>query len=407
MRILQISKKIPYPQKDGESIAIYNLACSLVNQAVTIDLLTLNTNKHYADPKLAQSKLTTYSKIDIVPHTLKLSAVQALKHVLKADSYNVERFISPILSQRLITILANQVYDVIILETLYVADYIEVIRQHSGALIVMRAHNIEHHIWHKIASLETQIVKKQYLKHLAGSLEKYELSQIANYDAVLTVAQDDYKWYAQYVSKDKLLLNPIGIEIDKYELPKVKSKRDTVSFGFIGALDWIPNADGLEWFLDKVWPQLHAVCPHALFHIAGRNMPDKFKHIKDVGVVIHGEVDDAIAFMSSLDVMVAPLFIASGIRVKILEAMALSKIVLSTSTALKGNHATDTKEVLLANTASEFIAKMTVLCNEKGNSSLIGGSARQFVDNHFNQKKLTEELIDHINKLQQRKIRLS
>ena len=407
MRILQISKKIPYPQKDGESIAIYNLASSLVNQNVQIDLLTLNTNKHYADPKLAQSKLKAYGQIDIVPHTLKLSAVQALKHILQSDSYNIERFISPALSQRLITILTNQVYDLIILETLYVAHYIETIREHSGALIMMRAHNIEHHIWREIATMEKQIVKKQYLKHLAGSLESYEVSQIAKYDGVLTVAQEDYEWYAKYLTKDMLLLNPIGIDIDKYGLPSEEKNRETFSFGFIGALDWIPNADGLAWFLNEVWPKVNASCPHAQFHIAGRNMPDKFADIKEDGLVIHGEVEDAIVFMSSLDVMVAPLFVASGIRVKILEAMALSKVVLSTTIALKGNHAVDNKEVILANTASEFIAKMTALCTEKGVSRSIGGSARQFVHDHFNQETLTIELIDHINKLQQRKIRLS
>ena len=410
MRILQISKKLPYPQKDGESIAIYNLASTLVTQGVTIDLLTLNTNKHYTDPTVALSKLTHYDQIEIIPHQLKLSAVQAIKHIIQSDSYNIERFISSALSQKLIELLTSHVYDVIILETLYVSHYIEVIRQHSAALIVMRAHNIEHHIWQEIARLEKQVVKKRYLEHLAQSLERYEVEQIVKYDAVLTVASDDYDWYAQHIEEQMLLLNPIGLDTKKYAIyahPDDNETKEAYSFGFIGALDWIPNAEGLTWFLENVWPQVHTACPQAQFHIAGRNMPDVFKELTGAGIVVHGEVDSAVAFMSSFDVMVAPLFIASGIRVKILEAMALAKVVVTTSIALKGNHAIDNRDVIIANTASEFIAKMTTLCNDNGAYSSIGESAMGFVNDHFNQEKLTTELIEHINKLQQRKIRLS
>lgn len=406
MRILQISKKIPYPQKDGESIAIANLASSLKSNELIIDLISLNTNKHYTDPELAKSKLEFYNTIEIIPHTLELSAVQALKHILQSNSYNIERFKSNTLSQSLIELLTKHVYDLIILETLYVAQYIEVIRQHSAAMIIMRAHNIEHHIWTEIAALEKQVIKKKYLQHLAQSLKEYELAQIKKYDAVLAVASDDYKWYSEHMLTSNLLLNPIGIDIKEYT-DSTKRTGAAFSFGFIGALDWIPNVEGLNWFLEKVWLQVYQNCPAAEFHIAGRNMPQDYLKLQGNGIVVHGEVANAISFISSLDVMVAPLFVASGIRVKILEAMALGRIVVTSSTALKGNHATDKEHIILANTSEEFIAEMTNLYKDKTKGSHIGPAARQFVNTHFNQETLTSQLIEFINKLQDNKLRIS
>lgn len=406
MRILQISKKIPYPQKDGESIAITNLATTLKSQGVRLDLITLNTNKHYSDPEVATSELSFYDVIEIIPHTLQLSAIDALKHILHSNSYNIERFKSAGLSQCLINRLQTQTYDVIMLETLYVAQYIDLIRQYSGALLIMRAHNIEHHIWQEIAQLEEQLVKRKYLQHLAQSLEQYELSQIPKYDAVLTVAQDDYDWYAQHMPAHKVLLNPIGIDVTQYAVTE-KRVGDAFSFGFIGALDWIPNARGLEWFLEYVWPQVRRTCPEASFHIAGRNMPVNFEELKADGVVVHGEVADAIEFMSGLDVMVAPLFVASGIRVKILEAMALARVIVTTTTALKGNHAVDKEHVLIADTPEEFIEAMTNLYNTKGIGTAISSAARQFVTQYFDQQTLTSELIEFIKKRRDNKLSIS
>ena len=127
---------------------------------------------------------------------------------------------------------------------------------------------------------------------------------------------------------------PTGLSLEEYPLSPLPS--DPTLF-FIGALDWLPNQEGLTWFLDKVFERLVAAMPELEFHIAGRNAPKQFvKRLHHRRIIYHGEVDDARKFIQSFRVMVAPLLSGSGIRIKILEGMALGRPVVTTSVGIKG-----------------------------------------------------------------------
>jgi len=405
LRILHISKKIPYPQKDGESIASTNLAKSLHTNGIEIDLASLNTNKHYTDHQTAQENLDFYSEISIIDHELKLSPALALKHLLTDSSYNIERFKSVQFSKLLKNILSKRKYDCILLETIYVLPYLELIRRLSAAVIIIRAHNVEHHIWKNKAEQETNFAKALYLDQLSKQLQEYQNKHITLCDGVITLSSVDYDWYVKRLPESDLLLSPVGIDYQEYQ--NYQKKDSAFSFGFIGAMDWQPNLNGINWYLKEVWPKVASYHQDLNFHIAGRNMPADFENRVSNGVINHGEVDHNLSFMSSLDVLVVPLFIASGIRVKIIEAMAMGKIVLTTSKGLQGISARHGKEVMIANSASEFIQLHKIILEDKSIAQRISEHAREFAFHHFDQNKLTQHIIAFINRKIDEKLRLS
>lgn len=405
MRILHISKKIPHPPKDGESIANSNLARSFQSLGIQIDLATLNTNKHYTSHEIAKENLDFYSELHIVDHELKLNPASALKNLLTDTSYNIERFKSGPFTQRLEDILAKNRYDCIVLETIYVLPYLEIIRKLSAAIVILRAHNVEHHIWENKAEKETNFAKAYYLNQLSKHLGEYQEKYIPRCDGIITVSSVDYDWFSNIVPKSKLLLSPIGINYQSYQ--SYTQNDSSFNFGFIGAMDWLPNSSGIKWYIENVWSQFILSNKNNQFHLAGRNMPNDFYRQSTDDLINHGEVEDSLSFLASLDVLVVPLFIASGIRVKIIEAMAMGRIVITTSKGLQGIKARHRKEVLIANTASEFIQFQQILRKDKALLDTISSGAQDFARENFDQQKLTQTIIAFINHKIEDKLRLS
>lgn len=392
MQILQICKKYPYPPKDGESVAIYNLAASLQEAGATVDLLAMNTSRHEM-PVKENPILSFYRKVATVPVDNHIKLIPAFLNLFSDSSYHVERFVSSAFAQKLEALLRHNDYTVVQLETLYLAPYIPVIRQCSKAKICLRAHNVEHEIWERIVANTPSGLRRRYLAHLTPKLKHYEVSQLANYDLLAAITQRDLDTYRQLGYTRSGLVVPVGFDPGAYE-PLYHHYSHRLSIGFIGSLDWLPNLEGLDWFLREVWPGLYAACPDLELHIAGRNTPDRLLALDQDRVMVHGEVEDAQAFIKAHTIALVPLRSGSGMRVKILEAMALGKVVLTTSMGLEGIPARDGQEVLLADEPAVFLEQIQFCRIAPDRLTHIGQNARHLVEEHFDRQAIAERLLE-------------
>lgn len=391
MQILQICKKYPYPPKDGESVAIYNLAASLQEAGATIDLLAMNTSRHEMAVE-ASPVLSFYRKVATVPVDNHIKLVPAFLNLFSDSSYHIERFVSSAFAQKLEEWLQQNDYAVVQLETLYLAPYIPVIRRYSRAKICLRAHNVEHEIWERIVDNTPTGLRRRYLAHLTPKLKQYEVSQLPNYDLLAAISQRDLDTYRQLGYSGPGLVVPVGFDPQAYE-PLYHHYSNRLSIGFIGSLDWIPNLEGLDWFLQEVWPGLHAACPDLELHIAGRNTPERLLSLHQENISVHGEVADAQAFIKAHTIALVPLRSGSGMRVKILEAMALGKVVLTTSLGLEGIPARDGQEVLLADEPAAFLQQIQFCQIAPDRLTQIGQNARHLVEEHFDRSGIAERLL--------------
>ena len=175
--------------------------------------------------------------------------------------------------------------------------------------------------------------------------------------------------------------------------PAYESFSGDISLSFIGSLDWMPNQEGLIWFLDKVWGRLSKRFPDLKLHIAGRNTPDWIINKKIKNVQFHGEVPDAVDFINKHSIMLVPLRSGSGMRAKILEGMALGKVVVSTKLGLEGIRAKDKEQVLIAENVEEFIQAFNFCYQQNGKLESMGRSAQEFVSNHYDHLGIAKKLI--------------
>ncbi|MEL6718133.1 MAG: glycosyltransferase, partial [Bacteroidota bacterium] len=290
MKLLQLCKKFPYPLKDGESLAVTYLSKAMKQLGCEVTLLSMNTTKHYFDLAKLPKNYNHYKAIHTVKVDNRLKAKDAFLNLFSTTSYHVSRFVSSNFKNCLIELLKIEKFDIIQLETLYLAPYIPIIRKYSNAPIVMRAHNIEHEIWERVAENSRILPLKIYLKYLTNKLKRYEIARLQDYDLLVAITKRDLELYRKLGYKNAATVTPVGVEQKKYE-PNYDSYKNTPSISFIGSLDWIPNQEGLNWFLDHVWERVHAKHPDLKLHIAGRHAPKSILELKKENVIVHGEVN--------------------------------------------------------------------------------------------------------------------
>ncbi len=400
MRILILTNKMPYPPKDGGSIATLVLTEALHKADNDVDILSMNTSKHFVDLQDLPKELTDKINFKTVSVNTEITLPALIKNLIfSKEPYNATRFISPEFDKILKLQLKEKQYDIIQLEGLYLCPYINTIKSHSKAKVALRSHNIEHEIWHRAASNENNIIKKQYKKLLAKRIKSFKLSYLNKYDFLIPITKRDSIQYNKLGNVKPYHIVPTGIDKENYIIDTSNSRFPGVFH--IGALDWLPNQEGIKWFIDNVWKKFKTQYPDFRFHLAGRNAPSSFvKYLTNISIAYIGEVEDANQFINSNSIMIVPLFSGSGMRIKIIEGMALGKTIITTSIGTEGIDSTHNENILIADTPEDFYNCLERVCTDKSLHDKISKNAIKFVHDKFDNTKIAERLtkfyLEHI-----------
>ncbi|MBU6340287.1 MAG: glycosyltransferase [Bacteroidetes bacterium] len=392
MRILQLCKKFPYPLKDGEAIAVTYLAKAFADLGNEVTLLAMNTSKHWFDLNQIPQNYNQYNTIETVFVDNRIRPIPAFLNLFTPKSYHVDRFESPDFAAKLAEMLQSGSFDVVQLESLYLTPYIPVIRRYSKALIALRAHNVEHEIWERVAE-NSNWFKKWYLRKITPRLKTYEIGHLNDYDLLVGITARDVAHFQRLGLKKPAIVTPIGLDARDYS-PDLGSFSRPLSLSFIGSLDWMPNQEGLRWFLDQVWlPLLAPSFPDLHFHIAGRTAPAWIRNLTLPRVHFHGEVPSAPNFINQHSIMVVPLLSGGGMRAKILEGMAVGRLVLSTTLGMEGIAGQNGRDCMVADTPQEFLQAIRRCYEIPALPAQLGGNARQFFLKYYDNQEVGRQLL--------------
>lgn len=388
MRILQLINRVPWPLTDGGAIGYYNAIQAYHNAGCDITVIALNTTKHYVSqlPE-ALTQIATWHTIDV---DNKVKLWPAFLNLFSKTSYHVNRFISSECEKKLHSILSTQSFDVVVFESLFMMPYVDCVTNNSNALRVLRQYNVEHLIWHKLATSETRILKKWYLTLLAKRLFSYEQSALNKADVLCVLSEEDKSQLMAMGCSKPIHVSPLGVSV---LTPPSSQQLEEGSIFHLGSMDWQPNIEAMEWFAQNVWPVVQKRHPGSSFHMAGKNMPDSFKQYETEQFEVLGRVDDAVSFMMTKQIMVVPLFSGSGIRVKILEGMAIGKAIVATSLGAQGIDCEHGKNILIANTVDEFCQCIGQLLNNPVLCAALGNEARKLVAEKYSNTKITADVL--------------
>lgn len=392
MKILQLCSKSPYPPIEGGPIAMNNITQGLLDKGHHVKVFTISTKKYPVQlDKIPQEYIVkTNFEFEYIDTTVKV--IDALLNLFSKESYNISRFYSEIFENKLIEILKKDTYDIIQFESIYLAPYISTVRKHSKGRCVLRAHNIEHFIWKRLVDGTINPLKKMYLSYLTKKLERYELSILNEFDAIAAITNHDSDFFKNNGAKVPIEAIPLGIQ-KKQIIFRRPEMREFPGIFHLGSMDWLPNLQGIRWFINDVWPQVLRKHPDATLHLAGRNMPNWLKTSATKNILIDGEVPNAIDYMGSKSIMIVPLLSGSGIRVKIIEGMACGNTIITTPTGAEGIDIKNGENILIAESAEKFAEKISLCIDNRELCNNISENALNLVRSKYNNVVITEKLI--------------
>jgi polysaccharide biosynthesis protein PslH len=393
LKLLQLTRKVPWPFIDGESMAIRFMFKNMDKSQIKIDLLSMNTSKHYVNEQEAVNVLSEiYQSCSFIPLDNRVRFFPLLWNLIRNKSYHISRFDVKLFHHELIQQIEFQKIDIIQLESLFMAPYIETIRKHSKAKIVLRAHNVEWLIWRRISRKTLNPLKKAYLMIAWRQLRRYEKQVLSLVDALVPISPLDAELFKKMGYNGPLFYFPIGIDASAFTYKKPEFS-DPLFIHFIGSMDWVPNQEGVMWFVKDLWPEIISVFPNIFLRIAGRNTPDFIHNLESKNIEIVGEVPDAPSFVQSAPLTIVPLLSGGGMRAKIIEAMALGSVVISTRIGAEGIPAIHGTHILLADSKEEFLHALSFIFSQPQKLNEISLNARKFVEEHFNAQKFGSEYL--------------
>ena len=394
LKILQICSKPPYPANDGGALAMHMLTEGLSQCGHQVKVISLNTPKHpFLDKEIEQEYFDKHQPESVFIDSL-ATPIGAALSLFKRESYHLSRFYSEEFNKLVKSTLKQDKFDIVLLESLFSTPYINSIRENSSSKLVYRAHNIEFELWEKRYSELSNPLKKVLLKNMLSKLKKYEIETCKSVDAIVSITENDLKSFRSITNCTPLINIPFGVPITKNN-----NSIDSKQLFFIGALDWAPNIEGLKWFINKVWPLLYLYDKTIKFTIAGRNAIDWFATIQTPGIEFIGEVKDAKELMLSQGILINPLFSGGGMRIKVIEALACQKPIVSTSLGVDGINVHHKKEVMIGDSPEEFAKNTIELLENKNLLNIIAAQGQQYVEMEYDPAKLSQRLSTFLNTL--------
>jgi polysaccharide biosynthesis protein PslH len=394
MRVLILSHRVPYPNTDGGAIVANAFIDALQAHHVQVDMLSFNTTKHFLSPEIMKQHVQTKYTCHEVPLDNAVKPLPALVNLLFTNtSYNYARFNDDVFTKKLITLLQENNFDIVHLENMYMGHYIKTIRQFSTAKITIRIHNIEHKIWQKLAIKSTGI-KAWYLNKMSARLYKEEIHVLNSCDFLFGLQTGELKEIEQLGVHTKSALVPFSIKIPQQD---IAIKALPHSFFHIASMDWLPNQEAVLWFVQNVWPKILEAQPNATLHLAGKNMPDKITQLQSSSITVHGAVPNQYTFMQQYDTMIVPLLSGAGIRVKVIEALALGKKIVSTTLGVEGIAIAQLQNVQIADDANSFAHKCLISINSENIENT--ENSINFIRDNYSETEVANDLYKYLSLL--------
>jgi len=395
-KILILTNRIPYPLKDGGNLAMNAMIEGYQRSGWAVYLLAMNTSRHFIEQGLLKKLFTRLFAFEWVDVDNRLKIADIIRnYFFSKEPEHAKRFSNEAFREKLKNVLTSFKPDVVQVESVYLSTYLPVIHQYSPAVTVLRMHNVEYQIWHGLANKHTNPVKRIYFNSLTKRIRDFERGAWKKYDLLLPITEKDAQLVGRLEDVNNMVVIPFSIDIEK-----IKAANNEKWVGYhIGAMDWIANREGIRWFLEKAWPKIHQAEPGFEFYFAGRHMPEEFKKLNIDGVHCVAEVPDADAFIADKKILIVPLWSGGGIRVKILEAMAAGKVVITTTYGIKGIEARQGVHYLLARKPDDFTRGVKWCLDNKPAAEEMARKAQQLIMENYESGKIIKRVTNEIESL--------
>jgi glycosyltransferase involved in cell wall biosynthesis len=228
---------------------------------------------------------------------------------------------------------------------------------------VLFQHNVESALWHRMATTESNPLRKLAYKFEDARMSRYERKTLGRFHHIIAVSDNDRQQMFEMDPTCEISVVPTGVDTQQYQVAP-PSTATPPRIVFTGSMDWEPNIDAVEYFCEQIWPRILVEFPDAIFQIVGRHPFAKVQRLASKSVVVTGTVPSVTDYLRDATVVVVPLRIGGGTRLKIYEAMAMGKALVSTTIGAEGLSFQNGRDLLLADHESSFADAILLLLRD-------------------------------------------
>jgi polysaccharide biosynthesis protein PslH len=302
------------------------------------------------------------------------------RYLFSLNSYSVMKYCRPQVRRELNSLLQRERFDVILCDFLFAAPAIP---WDFPCPKVLFTHNVEAMIWKR----HYQVARNPLWKALSWrewkTMDRAERRYLKRADHVLAVSETDQDHFLNYLPPSKLTIVPTGVDVEFFQ-PR-HDQEDPDSLVFTGSMDWLPNEDGIFYFVEQVLPRIREQIPEVSLWVVGRKPSPRLKELAahEKNVQVTGWVEDIRPYLSRSAVCIVPLRIGGGTRLKIFEAMAMAKAVVSTTIGAEGLPLRHGESILLADDPEDFARQTVELLRNPERRNRIGAAAHKMVTEKY------------------------
>ena len=393
MRILWLKSDLLLPLDKGGKLRTWHLMRHLARRHEITYLAFREPDQPAADVegmKEVAARVETITRREPAKGTMRFY-VDAALHLVDPLPYAVGKYRSAEYRRRLEALLARERFDLIVCDFLFPAVNLP---KRLPCPAVMFTHNVESEIWRRHAETKTGVLGRLLYGAQYRRMLRYERRELARFDGILAVSDADRdtftRLYPGAISQPVHVV-PTGVDTDYFE--PASSDPQSRAMVFTGSMDWLPNEDAMLYFCREVLPAIRAEIPDASLAIVGRTPTPAVKKLaEEHGVTVTGRVDDVRPYMKEAAVYIVPLRIGGGTRLKIFEAMAMGKAVVSTTVGAEGLPVTDGEHVRLADEPAAFARAVVHLMRDLDERRRIEAAARALVVARYDWSAVAGEL---------------
>jgi glycosyltransferase involved in cell wall biosynthesis len=388
MRILFVHKQMLFPRDTGGKIRVLNLLKHLGRWHDVTYVCNLRPGEEQYLPEMEALGL----RMQTVPGATSRRGglkfyTEALSNTFSQHPFTISRNYDPAVRGKLAELLAAESFDLLICDTIVMARC--TIGLPAPASVLFQ-HNVEAQILRRHADVAPGRVKRWYMRGQWGKMVRFERECGAHFDAVIAVSEQDKALFEREYGWRHVHAIDTAVDEDYFRADPAAEVPGRVVF--LGSMDWMPNQDGVRWFVREVWPIVRAAHPYATFHIVGRNPPGDIRALGVTpGVIVVGGVPDVRPHLAGAAVVVVPLLVGGGTRLKIYEAMAMGRAVVSTGIGAEGLPVVPGEHYLKADDQADFATAVGKVLASRELRSGLGTAADRFVRERYGSEPVARQ----------------
>lgn len=387
LRILQVSTQFPFPPRSGFEMRVYQLARQLASRH---DLTLLS----FVDPGRQHDveSLREQMGVEVVPWNRPSSGSKRAAQLMSLASrrpYACSAVQSGALQRAIEKLCSEQTFDVIQLESSVLCG----LRLPEGTPVLLDEHNIEYEVFKRVWESERSPLRRFFNRLEYKRFRRHEQRWWGRVDAIALTSDREEPVVTERAPKTPVAVVPNGVDLEYFRPRDERPDPDTVVFN--GVLDYRPNLDAAQHLVDEVWPIVRRRRPQARLLIVGRGDEAERERLRRPGVELTGEVPDVRPYLAGAAVVIVPIRMGGGTRLKVVEALSMAKAMVSTTLGCEGVNVRHGEHLLVADGAEEFAGAVVKLLEDHRLAAELGRAGRRRMEEEYSWE-LAGERLEHL-----------